>query len=457
MGEPAFEIYQHTYQNAEATTPLRIPILVVANTPDDVLIANVTANGALDLPWLRLSPEHAGVAVIVGGGPSVVDHVEDIRAHAEAGATLIAINGAATWLIDHCGILPAFQLTCDAKKETAGLIEPRVPAHLLASQCDPATVTRGAVVTLFHMIMDGVEDHLPPARVKRGGYALIGGGASSGNTALAVAYTLGYRTLHCYGFDSSNRGDATHAYAQPMNALIPNIRVAWAGKEYVSSLAMKAQAEKFQVTAQRLEQLGCKINVHGDGLLPAMWRTPPCDLSEAEKYTRMWMQPDYRIFSPAESLVDSIAAWLPADPANVLDLGCGTARAALALTQRGHHVTCVDFAENARDKEAAGLPFLQWDLSRPIPLRAPYGYCCDVMEHIPPEQVDDVLRNIADACGSVFFRIEFEHDAFGERVLGTPLHLSVHNADWWMQALQTHFKAVAYQGHGVFHCRRNNE
>lgn len=456
MADTAFEIYQHTYQNAEATTPLRIPVLVIANTPDEVLEANVRVNGARDLPWLKLAPAHDRVAVIVGGGPSLADHVGALCEHAAAGHTLIAINAAASWLIDVAGIRPDYQLTCDAKAETRFLIERRVPAHLLASQCDPETVARAPNATLFHMIMEGIEDLLPPARVKRGGYALIGGGASSGNTAMAVAYTLGYRTLHVYGFDSSNRNGKTHAYPQPMNALIPNTLVSWAGQEFTSSLAMKAQAEKFVILGQRLQQMGCQVHVHGDGLLPTMWRTPAADLSEQEKYTRMWIEPSYRTHSPAEGLVDVLLATFPDPRGQILDLGCGPARAALRLTEAGRHVTCVDFAENARDKEAAGLPFLQWDLARPIPLRAPYGYCCDVMEHIPPAQVEDVLSNIAAAVtDTVVMRIEFEPDVFGEAVLGLPLHLSLHDADWWLAALQRHFADVSYEGNGIYICRRS--
>jgi hypothetical protein len=62
------------------------------------------------------------------------------------------------------------------------------------------------------------------------------------------------------------------------------------------------------------------------------------------------------------------------------------------------------------------LPFLEWDLSLPCPLRAPYGYCCDVMEHIPPDQVDAVLSNIKDSAETVVFRIEYEPDVMGKLI-----------------------------------------
>ena len=474
----SFEVYQHTIWNEGATHPLRIPVLVVANTPDATLQANVRRNGALDLPWLAQKPAHDRTAVIVGGGPSAEDYIDVLIAHLRCKNTdVFAINGAAQWLSDLCDAYdkrtehtwehpdditpwPAYQVTCDAKSETATLITEDVnKGHILASQCAPETIDAALTATaeagygectkLFHMIMDGVEDLLPEERVKKGGYALIGGGASSGNTCMAIAYTMGYREIHCYGFDSSHRAGRSHAYDQAMNALIPTMDVEWAGKRFQSSVAMKAQAEKFMVTAQRLQQMGCDIHVHGEGLLPTMWHTPAEDLSEQHKYQRMWMEPAYRNYSPAETISDQIASFLPPESV-VLDLGCGTARAALKLSEMGHRVTCVDFAENARDKEAAHLPFLQWDLSKPIPLRAPFGYCCDVMEHIPPYQVETVLANISEAVDTCLFRIEFEPDIFGETILGTPLHLSLHNADWWAEALGRHFLAVETKDHGFF-------
>jgi hypothetical protein len=264
---------------------------------------------------------------------------------------------------------------------------------------------------------------------------------------------MGFRTLQLYGFDGSHRGGKGHAYAQPMNDDIPVMDVTFQGQEYKASIVMKAAAETFLSLVNELEAAGVTITIYGDGLIPAMYRATRKVEAEADKYSLMWEFDSYRNESPAETIIDHIAAFLPPS-SKVLDLGCGTGRAALALTKRGHDVFCVDFASNARDKEAEALPFLEWDLSTPLPIRAPYGYCCDVMEHIPPDQVDGVLANIAEAVEHVLFRIEFNLDSFGPATLGRHLHLSVHGSEWWTDKLKDHFHSVDYAGNGIFKATR---
>ncbi|MCW2932775.1 MAG: putative SAM-dependent methyltransferase [Actinomycetia bacterium] len=77
-----------------------------------------------------------------------------------------------------------------------------------------------------------------------------------------------------------------------------------------------------------------------------------------------------------------LASWLPASPADVLDLGCGTGSLALLMARHGHRVTGVDLSPNmaghARRKlSAAGLNahVLVGDAADPPPL----GHSVDVI------------------------------------------------------------------------------
>lgn len=441
MAAPRDEVVQMSVQNPHATMPLFIPVLVVRNTSDEDIARNIRANAALPLSWIAAAPEHERVAVLCGGGASIEGCLDDIRALVAGGADVFAMNAASRWLRGHA-IAVDYQVIADAKPETATLVDTGAARHLFASQVHPDTMAAVMQPTVWHLESGDIEQYFPAERVRRGGYALIGGGATVGNSALCLAYAMGYRDLHVFGYDSCHRGNRSHAYSQPMNRFIPVVDVEWGGKHFRASVAMKAQAEKFQITAQALKQAGCTVTVHGDGLLQAMYTTPPKDLNERDKYRLLWQFDGYRDFSPGEEAVDEFLARVKPSGL-IIDFGCGTGRAGLRLAAAGHDVMLVDFADNCRDDEALALPFLEWDLALPCPLQAPYGLCTDVMEHIPTPDVPAVIANILAAAGTVYFNVATRPDKFGE-VIHARLHLTVRPHDWWAEQFRAH-GAIAWQ------------
>lgn len=455
---PTSQIVQMDYQNPDASMKMVVPVLIVCNTSDEDLKRNVTVNCERDLPWLSMRPAHDGIAVMCGGGVSIEDHLWDIRELQAAGGTVFAMNAASVFLRGH-SIKVDHQVIADAKEETAALVDPMADAHLIASQVHPKTLDRALRPTVWHLEFGGVEDQFPEERKARGGYALIGGGAAVGNSALCVAYAMGFRTFHIFGFDSSHRGERSHAYDQPMNQFIPCVEVEWTNKTFTSSVSMKAQAEKFQITAQALKQAGCSLTVYGDGLLQTMYTTPAKDLTERDKYRLMWQFDGYRDFSPGEGIVPLFLEVAKPDGL-IIDFGCGTGRASLALNEAGHEVFLVDFADNCRDEEALRLPFLEWDLTHPCPLRAPFGLCTDVMEHIPPEDVEAVICNVMSSADQVFFQISTVNDVFGE-VIGTRLHQSVHAHAWWRETFEALRLEILWEQSSpiasCFHVKRNDQ
>ena len=166
---------------------------------------------------------------------------------------------------------------------------------------------------------------------------------------------------------------------------------------------------------------------------------------EAQKYRRLWEMEEYRRVAPGESMASqflTIAA--PRRGAHVLDLGCGSGRGGLVLAVVGGlRVTLIDFARNCLDADvremlttqAATFTFLKADLEQPLPAAAEYGFCCDVMEHIPPENVDRVLDNCLRAATHCFFSISLLSDRHGE-LIGETLHLTVRPYEWWLEKFQ---------------------
>jgi hypothetical protein len=424
-------------QNPHATKPLRMPLNVECNTPEDKVLANVLKNSRHIRKWVKTLPAHDGVAVIVGGGPSLADTITDIPAK---GGKIFALNGAAKYLNDR-GIKADYQVIMDAKPETATLVGP-AKDYLFASQVDPKCFRKKPQATLWHAsygaLMVDEQEGFP---AHDDDYAVIGASVSVGNTCLVLCYALGYRKIHVFGMDSSHREGSSHAYRQSMNDGDPCTLVEINGKRFVCSVTMDLQARYFLQRAAQLKAEGVSIEVHGSGLLPEIYNNP---LSEADKYKCMWARDEYRAFSPGEHAAKEFLGLVDLNGRSVIDFGCGTGRGSLALANAGAHVVAVDFADNCRDEAAQGIPFEQHDLTKPLHRVAEYGYCTDVMEHIPTEDVSLVISNIMRSAPTVFFQISTVPDSMGS-LIGRDLHLTVEPHDWWRRLFERHGYFVAWQ------------
>ncbi len=180
---------------------------------------------------------------------------------------------------------------------------------------------------------------------------------------------------------------------------------------------------------------------------------PPSPLDLAETYRRVWSHPSYRNYAPGERSIDGMIAELgPRLGASFIDFGCGTGRPAQEIARRGYHVLAVDFADNCLDN-MVDVPFLVADLTALPMLSAQFGYCTDVMEHIEPERVDDVLAGIARCVrGAVYFAISTVKDSFGPALEGKQLHLTIERAAWWKSRLHSHWPIVDVVSESEIEC-----
>lgn len=235
-------------------------------TPDEELFANIKANCAFTKKWAKNVPAHDGAAVIVGGGPSLCSRLSGIRLRQEHGQKIFALNAAAQYLNKN-GIIPDYQVLLDPQpflKEYIGIAR----EYLVASQCHPDTLR--AVpddATLWHLAVEGVPEQIPE---HDDDYCLVGGGISVGLSALPLVYSMGYRKLHLYGYDSSISDGRGHAYASPLKADANSVSVTVGGKHFVSTLNMVRQAQEFPRVCDELLSRGCLITVDCDGLLRAV-------------------------------------------------------------------------------------------------------------------------------------------------------------------------------------------
>ena len=149
--------------------------------------------------------------------------------------------------------------------------------------------------------------------------------------------------------------------------------------------------------------------------------------TERAKYMKTWNDKGYRLASPGEI---NLHKFLEQNPkrGSLVDFGCGTGRATLKLQKEGFDVLGVDIANNAIDTPVPFEEACIWEK----PFKADWAYCCDVLEHIPPEFVEKTIENMQTK--NCFIQVHLKEDKFGKRVNET-LHLTIKPHSWWLEKL----------------------
>lgn len=271
------EWVQHVWKEG-GYTPSMLEALV--NERSDRVAANIRYSCSLPVPWLPLLEPHDGDAVLVGGGPSLARGLDELLYRKARGAKVFATNGAYGYLL-RAGIKADYHIIIDARPGNADFVEPGKGAkYIIASQCDRALFDKlaGEDLTVFHLntenVLDSIQESDKPIH-------LVSAGSTVGLFAMSVAYCLGYRKEHLYGYDSSY-GESHHAYPQPSNDADSVIEAMAAGRSFKASPWMVMQAQQFQELAASLVEGGCLITVNGDGLLPHIAHQMAAESQELE-------------------------------------------------------------------------------------------------------------------------------------------------------------------------------
>jgi len=164
---------------------------------------------------------------------------------------------------------------------------------------------------------------------------------------------------------------------------------------------------------------------------------------ERDKYHEIWTTvPEYRINSPGLKNVERFMKIMrPNEGYTIIDIGSGECKAGLEFEKFGLRSWYLDITDAAKPEEIKKEKFIlsplwgnwkyphsgsKWD----------YGFCCDVLEHIPPEYTMLCLANIIKNCQISWLQIALVEDVMGEAI-GDVLHLTVRPFDWWLTRLGT--------------------
>ena len=160
---------------------------------------------------------------------------------------------------------------------------------------------------------------------------------------------------------------------------------------------------------------------------------------ERLKYEEMWQFPEYRNGPQGPKYLDLfLDEFKPGPYASFVELGCGSGITSILLHEKHPDmpISLVDITDVGLDQGAKAFPFFRGSLWNNLSQltgryeKFNYGYCCDVMEHIPPEFSMLVLSRILDVCHKAFFSVSFTPDTCGQ-LIGKTLHVNVQDFVWW--------------------------
>lgn len=369
------------------------------------------------MSWRAPAGRFAGrAAFILGGGPSLT--AEDVDRIRGRGA-VIAVNNAGLDLAPWADVL----FFADGWPRWYGWNKDRL--HEFKGEF---IVSRAAVPPSDPRLVRIV--HEPKTALSRNPHRVAGW--CGGSSAINLAYLMGARVIVLMGFDMRGGNWHDDHKAPPL----PN-----------------AHRDRF---IPALERMAPELAAEGVLVLNTNSRSalrcfPFTDLEElltvdnlaeieADKYRRIWERAEYRKISPGMMEAERAFTLLYMQPDQTLiDFGAGTGRATAWFRDRGLDVLAVDFAENALETSVPFVNACLWDMPD---LSAELGYCCDVMEHIPPEKVGHVLSAIrARITGAVYFRIATRPDKMGQ-LIKSRLHLTVQSGEWWRRQLEAKWGIV---------------
>lgn len=244
-----------------------IELEFVMNTDEEELKANVKRS--FSMPHEHLADQYMGEPdghiVICGGGPSLADHLDEIRWRSQQGQVVWALNNTFKYLMEN-DIGPDALIILDGRKENANFIPDKTKITLLlASQCHKDTFARaeasGGRIIIWHRYIDNL---LEMAGTKRIG--IVQSGTTVGMNAIGIAQLFGVKYVHLYGFDSSYREGKNHAYDQPLNNSERIIDVKVNDREFKCAPWMAAQVNEFEEAVNGFVESGMEFTIHDDGL-----------------------------------------------------------------------------------------------------------------------------------------------------------------------------------------------
>jgi hypothetical protein len=243
------------------------------------ICANVKENIQQIRNWATILKPTNREIVLCAAGPSLVNHIEEIKRHQKLGAYVITVKHAIETLKEN-GIKPDACVLLDPRGHVEKFVkEPdQDVVYFVASMVDPSVVktlndNRCTVIGYHAAVNAGETKEMTLADMP-----IAGGSATSTRTIHMFADMFGYKTFHLYGYDLSHQKkpdlSKKNEDGQPQVFEETFKVMSQGGKQVERTFWTEGQ---FLAQAQELRNLykdrkDITINLYGDGMAAWMIR-----------------------------------------------------------------------------------------------------------------------------------------------------------------------------------------
>lgn len=244
---------------------MRIQMFALGCISNEQAERNIAHSRSLGIPEIGPADCFGRKLAVVGGGPSVRDHVETLR---NWDGDVWAVNGAYRWCEDR-GIEAAF-FSIDPVPGLAADIG-NAPRVYLASVCDPQAFAEadGSIIRTFD---------IGPGKLLTG--------ATSATATPTLGVLIGYREIHYYGIEGSFSQES-HAYRGGIQSR-NRMQVVCGGQVFQTDAGMLMQCEFMSAVIRAAPHVFFE---HCGGLLRAMVADPDYDVTAVSPDMMATLQP----------------------------------------------------------------------------------------------------------------------------------------------------------------------
>lgn len=250
------------------------------------ICGNVSTNKANIRNWATLTKpsskdgfEVPEDVVFCSAGPSLVNHIDEIKERQKDGAFVVAVKHAIETLEAH-KVKPDAVILLDPRAHVEGFVKDPDPEvmYFVSSMCDPSVINAlnkaNCPIMGYHALVNAGEiNEMIPCDLP-----VAGGSATATRGISLFADMFGYRTFHCYGYDLCHFDkpdlEALNDDGNPQFMELTMKTMGWKNKEFKKTFWTEGQflAQSNEISNLYKDRKDLNIIVYGDGIAGWMYK-----------------------------------------------------------------------------------------------------------------------------------------------------------------------------------------